>query len=151
MTRVTFMTKDRFTAILAAYGANPARWPEAEREAALAFLAANPRAVRLAEAAQTDAWLDMLTAADQVHDGADLALHGRAMARLTSAPDTLSNNVVALRPRNRPNLPLLWVAGLGLAACLAGAIFGVNLSLVSLETVRAQTVLEQVAMIDGDN
>ncbi len=151
MMRVNPMSEDRFTTILDAYGANPSRWPEAEREAAIAFISANPHATGLAEAEQTDGWLDMLTAADQVHDGADLALHSRAMARFETAPQTLTNNVVTLRPNSRPNIPLLWVAGLGLAACLAGAVFGVNLSLVSLETVRAQTVLEQVAMIDGDN
>tara|TARA_R110000868_G_scaffold322583_3_gene583552 strand:+ start:16361 stop:16771 length:411 start_codon:yes stop_codon:yes gene_type:complete len=33
------MTEDRFLQILAAYGSNPARWPDGERAAAQAFLA----------------------------------------------------------------------------------------------------------------
>lgn len=37
------MTPERFEALTAAYGADPRRWPEDERDAALAF-AAGPRA-----------------------------------------------------------------------------------------------------------
>jgi hypothetical protein len=34
---------------------------------------------------------------------------------------------------------------------LAGTVFGVNLSLMSLSDMRVTSVLEQVAMIDGGN
>lgn len=50
------MTKERFEAILAAYGADARRWPEAERAAAEAYLAANP--TDLTDARVIDALLD---------------------------------------------------------------------------------------------
>jgi len=50
------MTPERFAAILDAYGADPRRWPDAEREAARAM--ASARADALAEADALDAWLD---------------------------------------------------------------------------------------------
>lgn len=53
------MRMERFLAILEAYGAVPERWPQAEREAAEAFAAAEPEAGRaLAEAAALDRALD---------------------------------------------------------------------------------------------
>jgi len=51
------MTRERLEAILAAYGADPKRWPAAERDAALAFARAN--AIDLSEAKITDALLDL--------------------------------------------------------------------------------------------
>lgn len=42
------MTEERFFQILEAYGADPSRWPEAEREAAEAFAAAHRPAVEAA-------------------------------------------------------------------------------------------------------
>jgi hypothetical protein len=45
----------------------------------------------------------------------------------------------------------LWVAGAGLAACLAGAVFGINISLKTMDDMRAQAVLEQAQMIDSEN
>ena len=38
--------------------------------------------------------------------------------------------------------------GAGLAACLAGAVLGFNVSLRSLDDLRAQTVLEQAQMVE---
>lgn len=50
------MSPARFERLIAAYGADPARWPAAERAGALAFLAANREAAAplLAEAASLD-------------------------------------------------------------------------------------------------
>jgi hypothetical protein len=49
------MTIERFKGLVEAYGANPARWPEAERAVAEAFANATPEAQRLlAEAAALD-------------------------------------------------------------------------------------------------
>lgn len=56
---MTQMTPARFAALLDAYGADPARWPEGERAAALAFLDADPAARQArADAARLDAVLD---------------------------------------------------------------------------------------------
>jgi len=53
------MTLARFTALLDAYGAEPARWPERERAAALTLLARSPEAhAQRDEAAVLDALLD---------------------------------------------------------------------------------------------
>lgn len=53
------MQLDRFTALLEAFGADPKRWPDAERAAALAFAAAEPAAKALMrDAAALDALLD---------------------------------------------------------------------------------------------
>ena len=54
------MKLDRFAAIVEAYGGAPARWPEAERAAALAMMKVSPEAQRLAEEAEAlDSLLDM--------------------------------------------------------------------------------------------
>ena len=54
------MTSSRLHAILDAYGADPARWPAGERDAALALLARSPEARRQHDAAaRLDAALDV--------------------------------------------------------------------------------------------
>jgi len=58
MTRVTH---DRVLALIAAYGGDPARWPEAEREAAVALMSGDPALAHAAEDARTlDLTLDTL-------------------------------------------------------------------------------------------
>lgn len=53
------MTIERFKVLVEAYGANPARWPEAERAVAEAFANATPEAQRvLAESSALDRLLD---------------------------------------------------------------------------------------------
>ena len=53
---------ERFAALIEAYGSRPNRWPEAERDAALALLASSSWARRLRdEAAALDALLDRAT------------------------------------------------------------------------------------------
>ncbi|MBB5014680.1 hypothetical protein [Rehaibacterium terrae] len=55
----TPLSPQRFADLLAAHGADPRRWPQAERAAALALLAASPEARRQQhEAARLDALLD---------------------------------------------------------------------------------------------
>lgn len=57
------MTLKRLEAILAAYGADPRRWPDAERTAALALLARSPDVHARADAARgLDAALDRVRA-----------------------------------------------------------------------------------------
>ena len=131
------MTPERFQALIDAYGAEPRRWPEAERAAAVAFAGASPQTQAwLDEARGLDAMLDLL--AEPVSDELAEDLHYRAMARFAMPPVL----------RSRP-VTVLW-AGIGLAACLAGAILGINVSMKSLDDMRAQTVLEQTAMIDTE-
>ena len=56
---MTMMTLDRFAALVDAYGASPARWPEGERAAAVELMQASAEARRLAEEAdQLDRLLD---------------------------------------------------------------------------------------------
>lgn len=58
------MTIERFKVLVEAYGANPARWPEAERAVAETFVNATPEAQRiLAEAAALDHVLDTASTA----------------------------------------------------------------------------------------
>lgn len=52
------MKAERFKAIVEAYGANPKRWPEAERARAQAFAALPEAVALLAEARRLDAMLD---------------------------------------------------------------------------------------------
>ena len=53
------MTIDRLQTILDAYGAAPARWPEAERDAALTLIAQSPEArAAVAAAGALDATID---------------------------------------------------------------------------------------------
>lgn len=58
--RPAAMTARRVRALAEAYGAEPARWPASEREAAEAWIAANPGAARalLEEAGALDGLLD---------------------------------------------------------------------------------------------
>lgn len=96
------MNRERFEQILAAYGAEPRRWPEAERADAEAFAAANP------------------DAAPVVADEAGL---DRMLAHAGDTPDTsaLAARILAQRP-TRPARAFDTRAILALAAC---AVFGV--------------------------
>lgn len=141
---------DRFRTIIETYGATPARWPEDAREAMQAFIAEHPAEAQsaLAEARALDDMMDVVKAADHRHAEADQALFETVLAQFVPV-----DTVVTLRPARAlsgSHRAVMWGVGFGLAACLAGAIFGVNLSLMSLSDLRVQTVLEQVAMIDGD-
>jgi len=98
------MDRTRFEALLEAYGADPRRWPEAERAAAVAFASAHPEMGAVAaEAARLDAVLDA----------------GRTEAR---GSDLLQARILAALPKAAPAGNRGWV--LALAAC---AVFGVAL------------------------
>jgi hypothetical protein len=60
MAAETRMDQARFDAIVAAYGADPRRWPDEERDAALAFAQASGADLR--EARALDALLDLASA-----------------------------------------------------------------------------------------
>ena len=85
------MDKTRLRAILDAYGAEPARWPEAEREAALSALHSGPELVR---AGQEAALLDRMIA-----HAPTAVINDALLTRiLESAPRALAK----LQPRRRP-------------------------------------------------
>lgn len=150
------MRLERLKTIIESYGAHAARWPEAERELALACLDAHPEAQAwLAEAQVLDDMMDAVRMTDQTHVEDDQLLFEAAVERFATdfASDLMPvSNVVAFPVSPRPvrvSRSFVWGAGIAAAACLAGAVFGVNLSLMSLSDVRVTSVLEQVAMIDG--
>lgn len=117
------MTPERFAAILDAYGAEPRRWPEAERPAALAHLHAAPDAVARLEAA---ADVDDLLGPSRL-PAPSIALHRRVIA-----------SAQARRAWRRAGL---WWSGLALAgAAAAGALTG----------TAAAAVFEPVLHIPGD-
>ena len=145
------LSADRFKAIVDAYGADPLGWPDAERDAALRFLADDARAC---------AWLDEARALDDLLDAGleitspedDQAQLERVLARMLVKPAT--NVVVFPRRRVMPRadrrvLPWLWT-GIGLAACIAGATIGTKVGLSSMDDVRAQRVLD-LAQLDAEN
>jgi hypothetical protein len=145
------MDETRFAEIVSAYGAQARRWPEAERAQALIFARDNAAAAErlLAEAHEADGLLDLL-ADGRAATQADEATEMRVLSALL--PLQRRDNVVTLRrPARRAGAqPWLWT-GVGLAACVAGAVVGAHLSLMSIGDMRAQTVLAQVQIIDGDS
>lgn len=154
--RVTALTEARFREIVDAYGADSARWPEEERAAAAIFARNNPGTAQplLDEARRLDAWLD----ADAICVPEDdvLDAHARAVAAFVDAHLDKGDimPVVMRRPRPVPlahSLPLVWATGVALAACIAGAVFGVNVSMQSIGDLRAQSVLDQAQLSDGEN
>lgn len=98
------MSFERFEDLAETYGGEIARWPEGEREAARALLAAHPERLgsALAAAAQLDRLLDLAPA-----QGPDAALLGRLIA---AAPQPI-------------NAARRWIAGLGAALGLSAAAF----------------------------
>ena len=108
------MRRERFLELEEAYGGAVARWPDAEREAAAALMAAEPAFAReaLTEADRLDAVLD-------------------AWAPL-AAPHGLREAVIAAaQPARRGVRAWLLGAGVGAGlagACAAGLVFGVALS-----------------------
>lgn len=145
----TPLTEERFRAIVEAYGAEPERWPAAERASAAIFARDHAGIAQplLDEARGLDAWLDIAATADAPwFDDADA--HARAVAGFVEMDGVAA--IVPLRPRIR-SLPVIWATGVAVAACLAGAVFGINISNQSFGDLRAQAVLEQTQMMDAES
>jgi hypothetical protein len=85
------MTQERALALLAAYGADPARWPEAERADAVAWFATHQD--RVADALMEARAVDASLAIEGPQQLASEALVTRVLA---AAP---GSNVTVLRPR----------------------------------------------------
>ncbi len=107
------MTPERFEALADAFGGDLARWPDAERDAAAAMLAAEPAwaGATLARAGELDAVLDAFAA--------------------PRADGALAERIAAAAPARRRRWRV-WLAPAGLgvglaAACAAGVMLGVQL------------------------
>lgn len=118
---------ERFEQIIDAYGAEPARWPEAERLQAEALLADNAEAramVRRAE--EIDAWLN---------------------AASSHAPsDLLARRVLKAAPGARGGGVFGWASATGwAAAAAAGLVLGLSVGQQMALTNQADQALEQAS------
>lgn len=142
------MKAERFQAIVEAYGADPARWPEAERDAALGYADQAGEAARavLAEARALDAGL-----AGHAAPLPDAAAFARALkgaeAALTPAPRGRALRMPSVR---LDRFRLASGAGLMAAAC-AGVMFGVTLTDRLTADVQADAVLYQATLSGIDD
>lgn len=146
------MNETRFRNLIAAYGANPQRWPADERAAADAFLAASPDARgALADQVRVDAWLDGLpevapspTLARRV---AEIPIRSDARARggasLATEPTDDARGAPARVERGvgpwEGWWPWLRLRNLMMAAVAAGSL-GVMAGLVQPDRVEDRTV-----------
>lgn len=133
------MTEARFLALVAAYGADRRRWPEAERAAAEAFAAA--------EAARAG---PALAEADDI----DALLHA---SRTPQASMALRDRVIAAAATGRragkawvDRLLLVFGAGWAAAAC-AGVAAGVMLTSHLTADAQADAVLYQASLLAIDD
>jgi hypothetical protein len=97
------ITAARVADIIATFGGDASRWPDAERDAALALVASTPA----------------LQAAVREAAGLDALLTGWATAPVTPARDVAAAAALARRPRETW---LRWVAGTGIAATVAATL-----------------------------
>lgn len=136
------MTIERLGEIVEAYGASPARWPEAERSAAEALLAVSSEArMAVEEATRLDALLDMAPLEPPSAALAErlMAARPRAVAPLarprSEAPRKtergfLGGLVEAVWPYGSPAIP----AGALAAALVMGVALGSTSNISVLET-----------------
>lgn len=108
------MTPERFEALAEAYGGDPTRWPAAERDGALAWMAERPNEAQavLERAAELDDWL--------------------AAAPAPRASGELAARITAAAPQRRVWRNVGWwlPAGMGAglaAACAAGVLVGLQI------------------------
>ena len=108
----------RFQTLVAAYGATPSRWPDAERAAAEAFVKADPRAAALLNDA------DMIDALLFAH-------------RVAEPSRTLRAMVIEAAPARRPLLRRwrVWWTGLAFALAAGGGAFAGSAATAALEPI----------------
>ncbi len=153
MSHTTLITEARFREILEAYGADSKRWPQDERAEAISYMLDHATRVQpwLDEARATDGLLNILSETDRQSLEDSRSLHWQTLEHLARRMPEEAGNVVVLKPRAGAAVrqPVLWAAA-GMAACIAGAIFGITFSLSTLADVRAQAVLEQAQVFDDE-
>lgn len=137
------MTSERFLALIAAWGADARRWPENERAAAQALVAADPAAVHaaLAEADAIDALLHLSPSPQP-----SMALRDRVIASAAEA------GLKARREGRRwlDRLALAMGAGWAAAAC-AGVAAGVIMTGHLTADAQADAVLYQASLMAVDD
>lgn len=137
------MTAERFLALVAAYGADARRWPEAERAAAAAFAEARPDVARAA-LAEADA-VDTLLHASKA-PAASASLRDRVIASAAHAG-------LKVRRQGRrwlDRLALALGAGWAVAAC-AGVAAGVMMTSHLTADAQADAVLYQSSLLGVDD
>ena len=137
------MTAERFQALIAAYGADARRWPEAERDAARTFIATHPDAAGVA-LAQADA-LDALLQASPMPQPS-MALRDRVIASAAGAG-------LKVRREGRrwlDRLGLAFGAGWAVATC-AGVVAGVMMTTHLTADAQAEAVLYQASLLGVDD
>jgi len=138
------MNVKRLEQILAAYGAKPERWPEAERDKALALLAQDAHAQRLLrEARRLDGLLDSLSAQELHLDASSLA------ARLSERPQETTNIRRLAAARSRWRIPLIMPNLIGLAAA-AVAGFWIGWSNPDTDSSRVTELVPYIADLGGE-
>ncbi len=137
------MTAERFLALVAAYGADRRRWPEGERPAAEAFLAAHPDMAgpALAEADAVDALLHRSPT-----PLVSMALRERVIAAAASAGGQVGRTGRMWIDR----LSLAFGAGWAAAAC-AGVVAGVMMTGHFTADAQADAVLYQASLLGVDD
>jgi hypothetical protein len=140
---MTVMTSERFLALVAAYGADARRWPEAERAAAQAHALAAPDAAApaLAEADAADALLHTSRVSHP-----SMALRDRVIASAAEA------GLKARREGRRwlDRLALTMGAGWAAATC-AGIVAGVMMTTYLTADAQAEAVLYQASLLGVDD
>ena len=145
------MTEERFRILIEAYGAAPARWPEAERLAAARFAATDPAAhAILEEALKLDGLMAALPTPDMPLSLVDKVLESAAVETLVAAaaapkpaqaPEGFWRSVRALWPLAPRWAPMGVLAG----AAALGMVVGLNLESVISPEAGLYAANEQVA------
>ncbi len=152
MTKTT-VTPKRVREIIAAYGADPARWPAAERTAALAILRDDAElSALLQDARRLDAALDSFAPPLPTVNAGDVAGRIMVAARQTPTP----------RPNETPSIPFWrwfgWpkIAGLAMAGVIGFTIGWTGLDAQLQEwmapgsTIAAPALDAPDALLDGE-
>jgi hypothetical protein len=140
---MSVMTPERFNALISAYGADARRWPESERAAAQAFMAAEPEGARAA-LAEADALDGLLHAAPTPQ--VSMVLRDRVIA--SAAEAGLKARKHGRRWLDR--LALALGAGWAVAAC-AGVAAGVVMTSHLTADAQADAILYQASLQGADD
>lgn len=138
------MTLARFERLVDAHGADPARWPAADRATAQAFARSEAARPVLEAARALDAVLDR--SAPVLPDAAAFA---RALAAVPAAPVARRRGLGWIWS-GLDDLRLASGAGLAMAAC-AGVVFGLNLTHHLTADIQAEAVLYQATLAAMDD
>ncbi len=137
------MTERRFARLIAAHGADPDRWPVAEREPGRDWAGLHPETdTDLAAERRLDALLD-LAAPPPMTDAASQALADRIMATLDARESALADiPVPAVIARARPTGLIATACAIAAVALVGlGLLLGRSVSLSQTTTAEAEQML----------